>query len=394
MIVAMNRIPDPQTLVPDPTTLRTAAPAEAECGGILTINLAAIVANWRTLASEVVPVECAAVIKADAYGCGIEPVAMALAQAGCRTFFVADLVEARRVREVAREADIYVLGGLIPGTAAAYAECDARPVINSPTDFAEWDAFVSANNWRGGAALHVDTGMNRLGVTGDEAAALAPRIQRENHGIMLLMSHLACAEIPDHPLNDKQIALFREIRMLFRGVPASLANSSGIFLGPSTHYDLVRPGIALYGGNPTPRKPNPMQPVVELQGRIVQVRHLDRGDTVGYGATWKAKRPSRIAVVAVGYADGYLRAASAADGADGGRAVVSGKLCPLAGRVSMDLLAVDVTDLPERSAHRGDLVTLIGDKIGVDDMAAFGRTISYEVLTGLGRRHQRSYRGE
>lgn len=392
--LAMNRVPDPQTLVPDPATLQPDAPAEAECGGILTIDLAAIAANWRKLSSEVVPVDCAAVVKADAYGCGIEPVTIALAQAGCRTFFVADLAEARRVRAVAPEVAIYVLGGLIPGTAAAYADCYARPVINSPTDFAEWDAFVVANNWRGGAALHVDTGMNRLGVTSDEAAALAPRIQSENHGITLLMSHFACAEMPDHPLNEKQIKLFREIRMLFRGVPASLANSSGIFLGPSAHCDLVRPGVALYGANPTPRKPNPMQPVVEFKGRIVQVRMVERGEPVGYGATWKAKRPTRLAVVAVGYADGYLRAASAADGANGGKALVAGRLCPLAGRVSMDLLAVDVTDLADGSARRGDLVTLIGNKIGVDEMAAFGRTISYEVLTGLGRRHQRSYRGE
>jgi alanine racemase len=389
----MNRVPDPQTLVPDPATMQGEAPADAEYGGILSIDLAAIVANWQKLTNEVLPVECAAVVKADAYGCGIEPVSTALWRAGCRTFFVADLTEARRVRAVARDAAVYVLGGLIPGTAAAYADCGARPVINSPTDFAEWDAFVAANDWRGGAALHVDTGMNRLGVTSDEAAALAPRIQFENHGIALLMSHLACAETPDHPLNDKQIKLFREIRMLFRGVPSSLANSSGIFLGPSAHCDLVRPGVALYGANPTPRKPNPMQPVVELQGRIVQIRTVARGDTVGYGAAWKANRPTRLAVVATGYADGYMRAASAADGAEGGKVVVGDKLCPLAGRVSMDLLAVDVTDLPEGGARRGDLVTLIGDKIGVDQMAAYGKTISYEVLTGLGRRHPRNYRG-
>jgi alanine racemase len=389
----MNRLPDPNSLVPDPATLAPESPAESECGGILTIDLAAIVTNWRLLSDKVLPVECAAVVKADAYGCGLEPVTAALARAGCRTFFVADLAEARRVRAVAREAAIYVLGGLIPGTASSYADCYARPVINSPTDFAEWDAFVGASNWRGGAALHVDTGMNRLGVTGDEAAALAPRIQMENHGITLLMSHLACAEVPNHPLNDKQIRLFREIRMLFRGVPASLANSSGIFLDASAHCDLVRPGVALYGGNPTPHKPNPMQPVVALKGRIVQVRTIGRGDTVGYGAAWKAQRPTRLAVVAAGYADGYLRAASASDGASGGKVLIGDKLCPLAGRVSMDLLAVDVTDLPEGAARRGDLATLIGDRIGVDQMAAYGGTISYEVLTGLGRRHQRSYRG-
>ena len=197
--------------------------------------------------------------------------------------------------------------------ATAFIEINARPVINSTTELAEWDAFVSAHAWRGGAALHVDTGMHRLGISPDEAAALAPRAQTENHGIALLMSHLACAEIADHPLNAKQIQLFRELHMLYRGLPASLANSSGIFLGDSAHFDLARPGAALYGVNPTPGRPNPMQSVVELTGRILQLRSVARDETVGYGATWTAKRPSRIAVVALGYADGLLRAGSGTD---------------------------------------------------------------------------------
>jgi alanine racemase len=207
------------------------------------------------------------------------------------------------------------------------------------------------------------------------------------------MSHFVTSETPEHPLNDKQIRLFREIRVLFRGLPASLANSSGIFLGSSAHCDLVRPGYALYGGNPMPGRANPVKPVVGLQGRIAQVRGIARGSTVGYNATWTARRPSRIAVVGVGYADGFLRAASASDGNPGGEAIVAGKRCPFAGRVSMDLLAIDVTDLPERDARRGDLVTLIGIDIGVDDVAARAATIGYEVLTSLGRRYARIYRG-
>ena len=185
-------------------------PPVPEAGGILTINLAAIAANWQELGRRAMPSECAAVIKAEGYGCGIEPVARALKVAGCKTFFVADLFEARRVRVVAPDAAIYVLNGLLPGTVAAFPDIRARPVIGSLVELAEWDAFCSANQWHGGAALHVDTGMNRLGISADEAAALAPRIRAENHGITLLMSHLACAEQPEHPLNERQMKLFRE----------------------------------------------------------------------------------------------------------------------------------------------------------------------------------------
>jgi alanine racemase len=370
----------------------TTGPPAAEAGGILTVDLAAIEANWRALGRRAMPSECAAVIKADGYGCGIEQVAARLARAGCKTFFVADLAEARRLRSVAPEPAICVLNGLMPGTASAYADSRARPVIGSMVELAEWDAFVSASGWRGGAALHVDTGMNRLGISANEAAALAPRIRVENHGITLLMSHLACAEKPEHPLTDRQIRLFREVRMLYRGIPSSLANSSGIFLGSPAHCDMVRPGVALYGVNPTPGRSNPMRPVIELQARIVQVRNVPRGETVGYEAGLPASRATRLAVVAVGYADGYLRAASASDEAPGGTAIVAGQRCPLAGRVSMDLLAIDITELPDGAAKRGDLVTLIGDELTVDDAANAAGTIGYEVLTSLGHRYHRIYR--
>ncbi len=377
-----------------PANVPPASSDPTEAGGILTIDLAAIEANWKMLAGMTVPVECAAVVKANAYGCGLEPVTRTLSEAGCRTFFVADVAEGRRVRALAPEAVIYVLNGLMPGSAPAFAADYLRPVINSTTELAEWDAFVAIKNWRGGAALHVDTGMNRLGITVDEAAAVAPRMQSENHGFTLLMSHLACAEIPDHPMNDRQIRLFREIRLLYRGVPSSLANSSGIFLGGSAYCDLVRPGVALYGANPTPGKKSLMRPVVDLKGRIIQVRPVNKGETVGYGAAFAAARPSRIAVVAVGYADGFLRSASAARGKPAAEVIVAGKRCPIAGRVSMDLLAVDVTDLAEGAARRGDLATLIGDGISVDELAAGMGTIGYEVLTNLGQRYHRVYKGE
>ena len=187
------------------------------------------------------------------------------------------------------------LNGLLPGTASAYADVNARPVIGSLVELAEWDAFCAANQWHGGAALHVDTGMNRLGISADEAAALAPRIRAENHGITLLMSHLVCSEQPEHPLNEKQIQLFRDVRLLYRGIPGSLANSSGIFLGSGAHCDVVRPGAALFGVNPTPGHGNPMRPAVELHAHVVQVRTVPKGETIGYNATWTAKHATRVA---------------------------------------------------------------------------------------------------
>jgi alanine racemase len=367
--------------------------AQLDTGGTLTIHLGAIEENWRVLAHQALTVECGAVVKANAYGLGLEPVTAALVKAGCKTFFVADLAEARRVRARARDATIYVLNGSTPEGSPAFIELNARPVINSMTELAEWDAFVAAHDWRGGVALQVNTGMNRLGISPEEAVALAPRTQTENHGITLLMSHLACAEIADHPLTASQIKLFREVRALYGGIPASLANSSGIFLGDAALCDLVRPGAALYGVNPTPGRPNPMRGVVELTGRILQVRNVAEGETVGYGATWTAKRPSRIVIVALGYADGLLRAASGSDSAPGGMAIVAEKPCPIVGRISMDLASIDVTDLPDAAVHRGDLATFIGRGNSIGDFAAAAGTIGYEVLTRLGMRCNLVYRG-
>src|SRR5262249_31598189 len=377
-----------------PANLPPAASDPTEAGGILRIDLAAIEANWKMLAGMTVPVECAAVVKANAYGCGLELVTRTLSRAGCRTFFVADVAEGRRVRALAPDAAIYVLNGLMPGSAPAFAADYLRPVISSASELAEWDAFVAIKNWRGGAALHVDTGMNRLGITVDEAAAIAPRMQSENHGFTLLMSHLACAETSDHPMNDRQIRLFREIRIMYRGIPSSLANSSGIFLGGTVYCDLVRPGLALYGANPIPAGKNPMRPVVSLKARIIQVRAINKGDSVGYGAVWTAPRASRIATIAVGYGDGFRGSAGASKGKPAAEVIIAGQRYPIVGRVSMDLLGVDVTDVPEGKVRRGDFATLIGDGVTVDDLAAAMGTISYEVLTNLGRRYHRVYKGQ
>ncbi|HET6839789.1 MAG TPA: alanine racemase [Bradyrhizobium sp.] len=368
-----------------------ATPASAT--GVLTVDLDAIVANWRKLEKTAVPAECAGVIKADAYGCGMAPVARALANAGCKTFFVATLDEARLARETLPSAVIYVLDGFFQNCGDAFAELDVRPVIGDLNELAEWDVFCRRTGWAGGAAIHIDTGINRLGLTVTEAQGILPRIVAGGHGITLVMSHLACAEALHHPLNAKQLATFREIASLFSGVPASLSNSSGIFLGSQYQFDMVRPGAALYGVNPTPEADNPMQPVVELKARIMQFRSLERGESVGYGATWTARRPTKLAILAAGYADGYFRAAGSSDGSRGAEIIVAGKHCPVVGRISMDLMAVDITDLPPHAVRRGHMATLIGEGITVDELAHHFGTIGYEVLTSIGPRFARVYKG-
>ncbi len=392
----MNIVSDPKLVPASPLLSPDAnqAAALATANGVLTVDLDAIVANWRRLEKTAVPAECAGVIKADAYGCGTAPVARALAGAGCKTFFVATLDEARAARAVLPSAAaIYVLSGFFQNTGEAFAKIDARPVIGDLNELAEWDVFCRRSGWAGGAAIHIDTGMNRLGMTVAEAQGIIPRIIAGNHGITLVMSHLACAESLHHPLNAKQLASFREIASLFSGVPASLSNSSGVFLGAPFQFDVVRPGAALYGVNPTPEADNPMQQVVDLKARIVQVRNVERGESVGYGGTWTARRPTRLAIVSAGYADGYFRAGSSNDGTRGAEVVVAGKRCPVAGRISMDLIAVDITDLPHNAARRGHMATLIGEGITVDELAHHFGTIGYEVLTSLGPRYARVYKG-
>jgi alanine racemase len=395
----MNSISDPKSIVAggllSPEANRAAAfsAATATASGVLTIDLDAIVANWRKLEKSAVPAECAGVIKADAYGCGLDQVARALAAAGCKTFFVATLDEARAARAILPSAIIYVLDGFFQNCGDAFARIDAKPVIGDLNELAEWDVFCRRSGWAGGAAIHIDTGMNRLGLTLAEAQGIIPRINAGDHGITLVMSHLACAENLNHPLNAKQLATFREIASLFSNVPASLSNSSGIFLGAQFQFDLVRPGAAVYGINPTPEADNPMQGVVELKARIVQIRNVEKGESVGYGGTWTARRPTRLAIVSAGYADGYFRAGSSNDGTRGADVVIAGKRCPIAGRISMDLIAVDVTDLEKNAARRGHLATLIGEGITIDELAHHFGTIGYEVMTSLGSRYARIYKG-
>jgi alanine racemase len=366
--------------------ITTDGPAEEEACGVLKIDLTAIVSNWERLTRYAV-VECAAVVKGNAYGCGIEPIAGALAKTGCKTFFVSDIPEAKRVRAVAPSATIYVLGGLYSGPRQAFAEVNARPVIYSSIEMAEWDLFVKSHRWAGGCALHVDTGESRLGLSMEEAAAFAP--SSRSHGVTLLMSRLDNLEKP-HPLNDRQISRLYELRRLYKGVSASLANSSGIFFGPKAHFDLVRAGAALYGVNPTPGVDNPMLPAIELRARIVQILGLSPGETIADSGGWVAKRPTRLALVSIGYADGYPQSGGAFDNKQ--QAIVDGRRCLVVGQPSMDLLAIDVTDVSDpTAARRGKMVMLVGPEISVDDFAAASKSTGREVLSHLGRRFHRIY---
>lgn len=357
-----------------------------ESTGLLTIDLGALAENWRVLARRAGRAECAAVVKADAYGTGLDAAARTLAKAGAKTFFVATFDEAERLRTTLPDATIYLLNGLSPATAARLKANRVRPVLGSREEIEEWIAAGGAD-----AALHVDTGMNRLGLSPEEARGIAADQNAQGWKPALLMSHLACADQPAHPLNAKQIAASAELRGLFSGIPVSLCNSAGLLAFPDAHFDLVRPGIALYGGRALATGENPMQPVVTLEARVLALREAPAGTTVGYGARLQLSRDTRLAIIAAGYADGIFRAAGSSDNRKGAEVIAAGRRCPVMGRISMDLLAIDVTDLAPGAIARGDLVTLLGGGITIDDLALPSRTIGYEVLTALGRRWQRRY---
>ncbi len=367
----------------------------AEAGGVLTVDTAALAANWRALAARTSAAECAGVVKADAYGTSIDVAAPALAEAGCGTFFVALLSEGHRVRALLPGATIYVLNGLLPGSAPAYAASRLRPVLGSHEEIQEWAGFAASHGVDPAAAVHVDTGINRVGLPAGEAIAMgaAGLLRRHQFAPALLMSHFVSSEQPDDPLNARQIEAFAAVRAAFPGVPGSLSNSSGIFLGPAAHHDLVRPGYALFGGNPCPGKTNPMRAVVRLEGRVMQVRELAAGDTVGYNARWTARHPTRTATVSIGYADGLPGSASGFDGKPGGEVNAAGVRCPILGRVSMDMIVVDITGTPPGAVERGSLVALLDETITVDDLGARAGVIGYEILTGLGRRYHRRVAG-
>ena len=362
-------------------------------GAVLTIDLAAVQENWRMLRGRC-GAECGAAVKADAYGLGMIPICRALWQAGCRTFFVARPREGERLRGLLPDAAIYVLDGLFAGEPGHFERFSLRPALISLAEAHSWAEFSRTRGRKLPCAVHVDTGINRLGFPPREFTALLDdQPTLEALDIALVMSHLACADEPTHPMNAKQLAMFQELRRRLPGVRASLANSSGIFLGEDYAADLVRPGLALYGGNPTPGRPNMMRQVLRLEGVVLQVRDLVPGDSVGYGATWEARRASRIALLGAGYKDGIPRGFSSGLGERSADVAIDGVRCPVIGRISMDMLAVDVTDLPAGRVGQGTRAEILGSTISLDEAAGWAETISYELLARLGGRYARVYAG-
>ena len=354
---------------------------EQHISGRVTIDLAALQANYRNLALQAPKSETGVAIKADAYGLGLAPCAKALWEVGCRSYFVARPLEGEELRAVLPEAIIYVLDGLYTGQADYYVQHCLIPSLISIEEAREW----AAKGQGAPCALHVDSGINRVSLSYEELAALVA--QQWSLNVVLLMSHLASSEEPDNSFNAEQLKRFQKARTLLPKVRASLANSSGHFLGAEFAFDLTRGGVALYGGNPLPGKPNPMKPVVTLEARVMQVRDVPKGEATGYNSTWRATRDSKIALLGAGYRDGIPRRMSSVFG---GKAQVflNGQRCPIVGRVSMDMVAVDVTDHP---AERGDWAEFFGQNISLDDAAGTAGTISWELLTHLGNRYARHY---
>src|ERR1700722_1349746 len=355
----------------------------ARAGAILEIDLGAVVANWRLLAQKAASANCSAVVKANGYGLGAAPVARALLAAGCRRFFVATLDEGIALRQaLGATPEIAVFNGPLPGCAPEFVAARLIPVLNDPGQIASW-ASLAANE-KPPAIVHVDTGLSRLGLSSAEFAANIDRIPTIANG---LISHLACAETPGHALNAVQRARFAAARQRAPALKAGLAASSGIFLGAGFHFDEVRPGAALYGVNPCPGSPNPMRPVVRLSAKILQIRKIDSGESVGYGAAHVMDGPGLLATASIGYADGWARSLS-----HRGCGWLAGTRVPLLGRMSMDLATFDVSAAAPSGLFPGNMIGLIGAHYTVDDAAADAGTIGYEILTSLGTRYHRVYR--
>lgn len=360
----------------------------------LTVRLKAVAANYSTYRRLAGPTAVAAVVKADAYGLGAARIVPALAAAGCDSFFVARLEEGVALRKINPRARIFVLDGAAPDAVPALISHRLTPVLNSLSEIAAWSAAAGVGQQALDAVIHVDTGMNRLGLPGDELSMLSGEKAKRLAGInlVLIMSHLACSDDPANPLNAKQLSRFRQALAMLPPAPASLAASHGAMLGMEYHFDLVRPGVALYGANPQVREgvdssaPNLMQTVAVLTARVLQLRRIDSGETVGYGATFRAQRPTMLATIALGYADGFPRAL-----ANKGVAVLNGVRVPMVGRISMDMTILDVTDMPDMP-HVGDRAELLGDQISLGEVAAMAGTNEYEILTRL-RRAPKHYEG-
>ncbi len=363
----------------------------SEAGTILTVDLGAIVANWQVLRMVCGDAECGAVVKADAYGLGLKPVVTALYEAGCKTFFVAHAFEGRAARAIAPEATIYVLNGMRPDTAPLYADFNLAPVLCSVPEIEDWGQYCAVTGRRTAegnllpTAFRFETGLNQLGL---KPYDLEHGIHLSHlFDVRLVMTQLARAE--HEAVITKQIEKFETMRTKMPNVRASIAHSGAIFLEANPLFDLVRPGYALYGGNPVPGRPNPMKPVVRLESQVVQVRILEPGERVGEDQGWIARGPRRISTINAGFADGIPRSLTKTKNGAGGFAIVQGQRCPYIGGVSMDLVAVDTSD--SGYVERGEVVEMIGPSITIDDFAAAAGVSGYEVLTSLGQRCHRRY---
>lgn len=367
----------------------TVEPSRDMAGGLLTINLTALANNYLNLARRVAPSKTAAVIKADAYGLGALRVARRLEQAGCEDFFVAHLQEALALKPVlSGSARLYVLNGLQPGAEAACAAAGVVPVLNGLDQARRWRDQAALRGAALAAAIQIDSGMARLGLSSrDLDDLLADAAFFDHVSLVLVMSHLACSDDPGVASNDEQKERFARQADRLPGAPRSLANSGGVFLDAAFHGDLVRPGVSLYGVAPH-HGPNPMRAVARLDAKVIQVRDVAAGEPVGYGLTYSRETSGQIATIAVGYADGWPRHLS-----NRGAAYYRGVRLPIAGRVSMDSITLDVSALVGQglTLKLGDLVELLGPHQTLEDVARDAGTIPYEILTNLGRRYHRTY---
>ncbi len=363
--------------------------------GVIQIDLGQLAANWQALRDEVLPARCGAVVKANGYGLGADRVVPALANAGCQTFFVATLSEAREVRGLAPSATIFVLDGVLPGSEAAFLEIDAVPVLSNLEEVGDWSAYARQHGTTLPAALHVDTGLNRLGLPIKDIRQIASQAHYlDPLKIYLVMSHLASADEPQNAQNQAQLNVFEGLLPLLPTVATSIAASDGLMLGKPFHGQLVRPGYALYGGQASQGQATPVKPVVSVYARVLQVADLAPGQSVGYSATYKPSEQRKIATIAAGYADGILRSASASNDERGGQVAFAGQTAPIVGRVSMDLTTVDVTDFEDGVIKRGMWAEIVGPTISLEQAGAHAGTIGYEILTSLSRRFHRIYTGE
>jgi len=354
----------------------------------LTVRLGALTANYAEIGRLAPGAAVAPVVKADAYGTGLAPVATALAGAGADSFFVARVEEGEALRTLLPKARIFVLDGLAPDSVPRYLGRALVPVLNTMDQLALWRETARNERTTLSAVVHIDTGMNRLGFDTTDFNLLAVDAPALFKGLdlALVMSHLACADAPDHPMNARQLARFRAVLARLPSAPASLAASGGVILGRDYHFDLVRPGIALYGGNPQAERLNPFKTAVVFTGRILQIRRVDKGESVGYGATFHTERPAILATVALGYADGLMRAIS-----NQGAAAIAGVRAPVVGRVSMDLVVLDVSAVPPSALGIGAEAEFFGDTIALEEFAANTGTVNYEALTSVGARVPRVY---